>query len=80
MAHLIHPGNALNLNKMLKVYYNIDGGMTKFTEIKIPAGTTIYHSDTQDCLRMMLVHELYKLLSNGGSKDVGKIFIVHASF
>ena len=65
---------------MLKVHYNIDGGLTKFAEIQIPAGTAIYHSDTQDCLRMTLINDLYKLLSEGGKKTVGKIFIIHASF
>lgn len=65
---------------MIKVYHSIDSGLTNFIEVQIPLGTTLYHMDNPGCLKALLMHEVYDLLSDRGNKTIGKITIVHASF
>ena len=64
---------------MLNVYYNIDGGITKFCQVTIDNGTTIYHHEVEGCIKQAIISALYNLLSDGGKKDVGKITVIHAS-
>lgn len=64
---------------MLKIHYNIDNGLTKFLEVKMGLGTTIYHQD-QECTKHALLDAVYRVVSENGAKVVGKITIIHASF
>lgn len=71
--------NALEFLRILKVYYNIDGGLTKFVEVAIPDGTTIYHYD-QDCTKHAILDAVYRVISDSGKMSVGRVTIIHASF